>query len=625
MSQINPRVYISYSHDSEDHIQWVRDLGERLRADGVDVILDQWELLPGDDIRKCQERWLDESEAVVLVLTPGYSHRMRDPETGVGFEYGLLGLLQVEPATDTPRIIPIVRERSPESFPGWLEARYRLDFQTNQQIETSYPLLLDALFGRRKAPPLGKRRGARRPAMPRARARSPVVLERIDVTKFRALQSLDLKLRPPVKGRGQWTVLLGDNGVGKSSLLWAVCLALTGTELGHGILAGLASSLVRGDNPPEIPPVANTPVANAASKLLGALVNAAKASAVVDSHESGVELTYSDRRNRLIGSIGEAADFPLFAYGSGRGSALGGPDRAVELDRPLDAIGTLFGLRTNLVHAETWLRGLEHSSLKDPSGTGGQFFEAVRRTLLDLLPGVDELDVGTEDIVLRGPEVGECSLASLSDGYLTTLGWVVDLIARWAHGARRSEGELAPGFNKKMTGLVLIDEIDLHLHPRWQTHIVSDLRRAFPRMSFVVTTHNPLTLLGSEPGEVHVLRRVEEQVEISQVDLPAGIRADQVLTGVWFGLPSTLDAETRGLLEDHRKMLRRGVERSHPHRLELERRLRLRLGSFADTSEDRLAQEVAARHMAEDRDRDLTAEERSALQEKIVEALRAAE
>ncbi len=609
MSQINPKVYISYSHDSEDHIRWVRGLGERLRADGIDVILDQWELLPGDDIRRSQERWVHDSETIVVVLTPGYTDRMRDPDTGVGFEHGLLGLLLVEPATDAPRIIPLLREEVPVgSLPGWLEGRYRLQFQTDQQIVATYPLLLDALFGRRKAPALGKRRGGVRVAAPHGRARSAVALERLEIRNFRALQSLDLKLRPPnKKDRGQWTLLLGDNGVGKSSLLWAVSLALTSTEIVHGILAGLASSLVRGDISPEDHHMA------------------AKVSALVDSYESGVELTYDDRRNRLNGSSGDAANFPIFAYGSGRGSALGGPDRAVELDRPLDAIGTLFGLRTNLVHAETWLRWLEHSSLKDTSGSGRQFFEAVRQTLLDLLPGVDELDIGTEDILLRGPEVGECSLASLSDGYLTTLGWVVDLIARWAHGARRSEGELAPRFNKRMTGLVLIDEIDLHLHPRWQTHIVSDLRRAFPRMSFVVTTHNPLTLLGGEPGEVHVLRRIEQQVEISQVDLPAGIRADQVLTGVWFGLPSTLDAETRELIENHRKMLRRGVERSHPDRLELERKLRLRLGSFADTSEDRLAQEIAARHMAEDRGPDLTTEERSELQEKIVEALRAAE
>ncbi len=612
MSQINPKVYISYSYDSEKHIQWVRDLGERLRADGIDVLLDQWELLPGDDILQSQQQWIRECEAVVVVLTPGYTIRIGDKDTGVGFDLAYLEQL-LEQSSAAPRIIPIIREEDPTfSFPDWLERLYRLDFRTNQQIETSYPLLLDALFRRRKAPPLGKRRGAGRPAVPRARARAPVVLERIDVTRFRALQALDLRLRPPEKGRGQWTVLLGDNGVGKSSLLWAVSLALASTELGHGILAGLTSSLVRGDNPPD-------------DQLLTEDSVAAKVSVVVESHESGVEITYDDRRNRLTGGIGEPADFPIFAYGSGRGSALGGPDRAVELDRPLDAIGTLFGLRTNLVHAETWLRGLEHSSLKDASGTNGEFFEAVRQTLLELLPGVDELEVGTEDVLVRGPEVGECSLASLSDGYLTTLGWVVDLIARWAHEARGSAAELAPGFNKKMTGLVLIDEIDLHLHPRWQTHVVSDLRRAFPRMSFIVTTHNPLTLLGGEPGEVHVIRRVEKQVEISQVDLPAGIRADQVLTGVWFGLPSTLDAETRELLEDHRRMLRRGVERSHPDRLDLERKLRLRLGSFADTSEDRLAHEVAARHMAEDRDRDLTDEERSELKEKIVEALRAAE
>ena len=378
--------------------------------------------------------------------------------------------------------------------------------------------------------------------------------------------------------------------------MWAIGLALTSDDLGHGILAGLESPLVRGDGPE-------------------ALV-----SIRVGSRSFGVQIAHARGRERIADFIGDNVEFPVFAYGCGRGSALGGPDRTVDLDRPLDAVGTLFGLRTNLVHAETWLKGLELDALQDTTQNGRRFLNAVCETLQGLLPGIDALEISADGVLVRGPAVGECSLASLSDGYLTTLGWVVDLIARWSHDMRRLGAELSPRFNKDMVGLVLIDEIDLHLHPRWQTHIISDLRRAFPRMSFVATTHNPLTLLGAEPGEVHVMRHEDQQLRIEQVDLPAGIRTDQVLTGVWFGLPSTLDVETRDLLETHRKMLRNGIQRSDPKRVELERTLRLRLGSYADTSEDRLAQKTTAQYMAEER-RDLTDEERSALQSKVLDAL----
>jgi hypothetical protein len=140
-------------------------------------------------------------------------------------------------------------------------------------------------------------------------------------------------------------------------------------------------------------------------------------------------------------------------------------------------------------------------------------------------------------------------------------------------------------------------------------------------MSFIVTTHNPLTLLGAREGEIFVLRRVSSEgagdgpVIIEQDDLPKGARADQVLTGRWFGLSSTLDRDTLDLLERHRNLLRlRRVPEQE--RRALEAQIRERLGSFADTSLDRLALSVAAELMDE-RHRELTPEERESLREEV--------
>jgi hypothetical protein len=101
---------------------------------------------------------------------------------------------------------------------------------------------------------------------------------------------------------------------------------------------------------------------------------------------------------------------------------------------------------------------------------------------------------------------------------------------------------------------------------------------------------------------VHVLNWDAEtrQIRPTQVDLPPGITPDQMLTGFWFGLPSTYDADTRQLLEEHRQLLRQGVPENHDRRLELESILRKRLGTFADTSIDRMAQSVAAEVLAEE-------------------------
>ena len=104
---------------------------------------------------------------------------------------------------------------------------------------------------------------------------------------------------------------------------------------------------------------------------------------------------------------------------------------------------------------------------------------------------------------------------------------------------------------EKSQGIVLIDEIDVHLHPRWKVEIVSRLRRVFPRVQFIITTHDPLCLLGTRKGEVHVMRRdpESEQVVATQFDVPPGTTADQVLTGFWFGLPSTMDRETVAMIK----------------------------------------------------------------------------
>jgi predicted ATP-binding protein involved in virulence len=190
----------------------------------------------------------------------------------------------------------------------------------------------------------------------------------------------------------------------------------------------------------------------------------------------------------------------------------------------------------------------------------------------------------------------------MSGGYVTTIGWIVDMVARWADLSHRHGVELDGDFRDKMTGLVLIDEIDLHLHPVWQTEIVSSLRRQFPRMSFVATTHNPLTLMGAKPGEIWVLRRDAESghVDVSQRDIREGMSADDVLTGEWFGLVSTLDTGTQDLLDQHRALLRAGVAVDDPRRQELEKKLRRRLGTFPSTSLDRMVQSIAAELMEGD-------------------------
>jgi hypothetical protein len=91
----------------------------------------------------------------------------------------------------------------------------------------------------------------------------------------------------------------------------------------------------------------------------------------------------------------------------------------------------------------------------------------------------------------------------LSQGYQAIIAWITDLLG---HAALDAEKLVPP---EELRGLVLIDELDLFLHPRWQVTLVKSLKALFPQVQFVTTTHSPLVLTGLEPDEI--VRLVEDE------------------------------------------------------------------------------------------------------------------
>jgi len=106
-------------------------------------------------------------------------------------------------------------------------------------------------------------------------------------------------------------------------------------------------------------------------------------------------------------------------------------------------------------------------------------------------------------------------------------------------------------------GIVLIDELGAHLHPRWRMRIVAALRQLLPRVQFVVTTHDPLCLRGVLDGEVTVIRRNPENRVVAISDLPPvqGMRVDQLLTSEHFGLGSTDDPVVADLWSEYYRLM----------------------------------------------------------------------
>lgn len=147
--------------------------------------------------------------------------------------------------------------------------------------------------------------------------------------------------------------------------------------------------------------------------------------------------------------------------------------------------------------------------------------------------------------------------AALSEGYRAFLGWIGDLLFHVSQNAPPGE-KIA-----ETAGLVLVDEVDLHLHPLWQQVVVRRLAEALPRLQFVFTTHSPLVIGGLHRGNVRVIETVEADGVSRGRVRPAseesfGRSADQILTSPAFGLGSTRPPDFVERLSDAAMRARRG-------------------------------------------------------------------
>ncbi|MGN8546473.1 AAA family ATPase [Bradyrhizobium sp. 13971] len=334
-------------------------------------------------------------------------------------------------------------------------------------------------------------------------------IARVEFVKFKGLEGLVLEtISGRTRSKGTpCLMLLGENSVGKSSILQGIALALIGEREARRL---------------KIDP----------SDLLHA-----------DRDGRWDQLTPDDARVRIDFRLsGRSTEFVLDSmtrrvHGDPRpaGLVLGyGPHRYFDprrSDRP-DAdyarVRTLFHPTAALPYPSTWLNALDSHKFNEVA--------KVLRVVL-ALNDADEVVRDVDGRICVALDGAPVPVERLSEGYRSIFAMIVDIARELMREFRYLEDAEA---------IVLIDEIDTHLHPRWKMRVMGALRRALPRVQFIVTTHDPLCLRGMEDGEVIVLQRDEVGQIISLPDLPSikGMRADQLLTSDFFGLSSTVDPET---------------------------------------------------------------------------------
>ncbi|MEW8203299.1 MAG: toll/interleukin-1 receptor domain-containing protein [Candidatus Thiodiazotropha endolucinida] len=143
-----PSVFISYSHDTQEHKKWVLDLATRLRTNGVDAALDQWDLQPGDDLPHFMEQNLASADYVLMICTDNYVQKANSGAGGVGYEKMII-TSNLLANIDSNKIIPIIRQEGGSEVPTFLKTKLYINFSRDDEFEFSFDELIRTL---QKAP-----------------------------------------------------------------------------------------------------------------------------------------------------------------------------------------------------------------------------------------------------------------------------------------------------------------------------------------------------------------------------------------------------------------------------------------------------------------------------------------
>lgn len=153
---VHRKAFISYAWEGDEVQQWVLDLATELRSRrGVDVILDVWQLHPGDQMPEFMKKAVREADVVLIVCTPSYKKKSEGRTGGVGYE-GHIMTAELYQRNNQRKFIPVIRVGDHhDALPGWLAGKRALDLKGNG-FGKEFGVLIDALHGRLpSAPPIG--------------------------------------------------------------------------------------------------------------------------------------------------------------------------------------------------------------------------------------------------------------------------------------------------------------------------------------------------------------------------------------------------------------------------------------------------------------------------------------
>ena len=501
----NPKVFISYSHDSSEHKRWVSELAVKLRHNGIHTTLDQWHLRPGDDIVQFVERGIVGADRVLVVCTDKYVSKANAGEGSVGYERMIVTKKIVE-NQENIKFIPIIRQTLLEDkTPEFLKGRAYIDFTDNKQFDAKF----EELLHERLLVPLEQI-----PDVPH--------IESLRIKNYRALRDIELKNLKPL------TVFLGANGSGKSTIFdvftfLSECFTV-GLDRAWNKRGGLKELRSRGcDGPIEFElKYREKPKSPIITYHLS-----------VDENTEGpfVETEWLQWR---VGRGGKHVRFLNFERGTG--SVIPGekPDKSgtpikEQLDDPSTLAVNMLGQSAHHPRVSAlrrfiidWhLSYLSTDAMRDVTEAGPQ--SRLSQTG-DNLPNViqylqkkypERLEKIISVLAERVPRLENIDTKSMIDGrlllHIKDAPFEQPILAKFtSDGTLKLLSYLTLFHDRQPPQLIGIEEPENYLHPRLLTGLVGDCFKASASSQLMITTHSPHFVNELHPEDVWVLYRNEQ-------------------------------------------------------------------------------------------------------------------
>lgn len=299
-------------------------------------------------------------------------------------------------------------------------------------------------------------------------------IKSIDIKDFYSIKNINLENLADKKE----IYILGENGDGKSLFLQALTVGLKGVE--EGDVFNLVKS------------------------------------------QKDYELRIEDSNSNIYDSKEKENIYKnLFAYGANR-------NNNCQMKEDESGYLTLFNPSWDLKSPMDWLKYLDHSEKSGKSNIIS--VESAKKLLQELLNSDVQIDITPETVTFK--EKGSLvTFEQLSAGYKGVITIIADLLVRL------SENQPQVTNINEFKGIVLIDEVELHLHPKWKYSFVTKLRDIFPKIQFIMTTHSPTVLLGASKEAVfYKIYKEDGEVKISNQMANEGYTNNSLISSPLFDL-----------------------------------------------------------------------------------------